>query len=434
MTGSCWTALTMPRGADREIDHLGEHERAGPPRIGLGVGGVERRLQLHQLDLDGGDDDLVLGLELVVDRGLRHADGVGDHLERRAVDPVLGEQVERGGDDPGLRRAAVDVPPNRFAGRRGSPADGRPRLASTSRSATLAPSRTGPAGRRRRRGGAPCPSPRPTRSSTSSSRSASPGAHLTDDVVPDDFVLMLGVDLEQLPEVPRVDDGVTYAKADLDIRQQVDVDSGVGAAGLQRTVARRFPLHRLLEGRARHEVPPVERGVPTCSASTAGRPRSRAGTGTRRWPRSSGPRGRPGRARARAHARRVPPRRGRSTSTRTRPSPTRTGPPRASCTPGCSSPTPAVAGFDKARARPLAAREARVPAASASRRGPPRSSCGTASTRCSTSSGRCGARRSSRREAPQGRVPRHRGNGSVEEWMKDLQLDATAMPGQGLRR
>ncbi|MGZ4695395.1 MAG: hypothetical protein ACXWA3_17370 [Acidimicrobiales bacterium] len=53
-----------------------------------------------------------------------------------------------------------------------------------------------------------------------------PGAHLEDGVVADDFVLMLGVDLVDYPKFPRVDDGVTYPKADLDIRQQLDVDSG----------------------------------------------------------------------------------------------------------------------------------------------------------------------------------------------------------------
>jgi hypothetical protein len=57
-----------------------------------------------------------------------------------------------------------------------------------------------------------------------------PGAHLADDAVPDDFVLMLGVDLHDFPKFPRVDDGITYSKADLDIRQQVDVDSGAELA------------------------------------------------------------------------------------------------------------------------------------------------------------------------------------------------------------
>jgi len=53
-----------------------------------------------------------------------------------------------------------------------------------------------------------------------------PGAHLQEGVVADEFVLMLGVDLTNFPKFPRVDDSVTYPKADLDIRQQLDVDSG----------------------------------------------------------------------------------------------------------------------------------------------------------------------------------------------------------------
>jgi hypothetical protein len=53
-----------------------------------------------------------------------------------------------------------------------------------------------------------------------------PGAHLDEGVVADDFVLMLGVDLVNYPKFPRVDDRVTYRKTDLDIRQQRDVDSG----------------------------------------------------------------------------------------------------------------------------------------------------------------------------------------------------------------
>ena len=53
-----------------------------------------------------------------------------------------------------------------------------------------------------------------------------PGAHLEEDVVPDDFVLMLGVDLVNYPKFDKADDNVTYAKAALDMRQEVDVDSG----------------------------------------------------------------------------------------------------------------------------------------------------------------------------------------------------------------
>ena len=53
-----------------------------------------------------------------------------------------------------------------------------------------------------------------------------PGAHLEKEVVPDDFVAMLRVDLANYPKFARVDDSVTYSKGDLDIRQQLDVDSG----------------------------------------------------------------------------------------------------------------------------------------------------------------------------------------------------------------
>jgi hypothetical protein len=53
-----------------------------------------------------------------------------------------------------------------------------------------------------------------------------PGAHLEEGVVADDFVLMLGVDLTNYPKFARVDDDVTYPKTSLDIRQQLDVDSG----------------------------------------------------------------------------------------------------------------------------------------------------------------------------------------------------------------
>ena len=53
-----------------------------------------------------------------------------------------------------------------------------------------------------------------------------PGAHLDEGVVADDFVLMLGVDLVNYPKFPKAVDGVTYPKADLDIRYELDVDSG----------------------------------------------------------------------------------------------------------------------------------------------------------------------------------------------------------------
>lgn len=53
-----------------------------------------------------------------------------------------------------------------------------------------------------------------------------PGAHLEEDVVPDDFVLALRVDLKNYPKFARVDDAAAYPKRDLDVRQQLDTDSG----------------------------------------------------------------------------------------------------------------------------------------------------------------------------------------------------------------
>ena len=70
------------------------------------------------------------------------------------------------------------------------------------------------------------PEPTPDRQLDEFLEIRKPGAHLENDVVADDFVLMLGVDLHDFPKFPRVDDGVTYPKAALDVRQQVDVDSG----------------------------------------------------------------------------------------------------------------------------------------------------------------------------------------------------------------
>ena len=57
-----------------------------------------------------------------------------------------------------------------------------------------------------------------------------PGAHLEEGVVADDFVLMLGVDLNDYPKFPRVDDAITYPRAALDIRQDLDFDSGAELA------------------------------------------------------------------------------------------------------------------------------------------------------------------------------------------------------------
>ena len=92
--------------AHRHFDHLGQQHLAGLHWIRFGLRGLQRVLQLGQLQFGDGDDDLVLGLELVVDRGFRDADGVGDHLQRGSADPVIGDQIQRGVENTGLRRGA----------------------------------------------------------------------------------------------------------------------------------------------------------------------------------------------------------------------------------------------------------------------------------------------------------------------------------------
>jgi hypothetical protein len=54
-----------------------------------------------------------------------------------------------------------------------------------------------------------------------------PGAHLEEGVVADDFVIALGVDIVNYPKFPKVDNTVTYPKTKLDIRQQLDQESGL---------------------------------------------------------------------------------------------------------------------------------------------------------------------------------------------------------------
>ena len=75
--------------------------RAGP----LGFRGRRGLIQARDHDLGDGEDDLVLGVVLLVDGRLRDPDRVRDHLQGCPADAVLGEQHERGFDDPGLRRA-----------------------------------------------------------------------------------------------------------------------------------------------------------------------------------------------------------------------------------------------------------------------------------------------------------------------------------------
>ena len=144
-----------------------------------------------------------------------------------------------------------------------------------------------------------------------------PGAHLEEGVVADDFVLMLGVDLANYPKFPRVDDTVTYPKAALDIRQQLDVDSGAELPDYSGPYRADLRFTDFSKEALAAQAPAVERGVPAALRRRLGR-----GGGPAVRPRDDG-RDRVGgversdRARARAHEGRVPARRHRPTTIRT---------------------------------------------------------------------------------------------------------------------
>jgi len=90
---------------DCEIDDSSEEDIAGVVRVLLGLGGLDCHFDSGQFRLGDCQNDLILGLELVIDGCLRHANGIGDHLQRRASDAVLCEELQGRVDDPGLRRA-----------------------------------------------------------------------------------------------------------------------------------------------------------------------------------------------------------------------------------------------------------------------------------------------------------------------------------------
>ena len=91
---------------DGDVDQPGDEHLATLRPVSLGFGLVEHRFQAGQIGLGGRDDDLVLGLELVVDSAFRDTERVGDHPIGRRTDAVLGEQRRRRVQDPQLRRAA----------------------------------------------------------------------------------------------------------------------------------------------------------------------------------------------------------------------------------------------------------------------------------------------------------------------------------------
>jgi len=108
-----------------------------------------------------------------------------------------------------------------------------------------------------------------------------PGAHLDEGVVADDFVLMLGVDLTNFPKFPRVDDDVTYRKTHLDVRHQLDAESGAELpdyAGPYRADLRLTDFSH--EALATRLLPWSERYLQLCVDSWAAEVAKRYGTQT----------------------------------------------------------------------------------------------------------------------------------------------------------
>lgn len=93
---------------DCPIDQLDQQGPAGLLTPFVCLRGDERVLEDGQLVLGDRDDDLVLGLVLVVDGGLGHPDGVSDHLQRGAADAVGADEVQGGGQDALLRTSPHD--------------------------------------------------------------------------------------------------------------------------------------------------------------------------------------------------------------------------------------------------------------------------------------------------------------------------------------
>ena len=90
-------------------DHPVEHHLHGNGTRRRPLRCVEGQTEHFEWLGGNGEDDLVLGPELVVDGGLGDTDRVGDHLQRRAARTVSGEQDERRIDDTRLRRPQARV-------------------------------------------------------------------------------------------------------------------------------------------------------------------------------------------------------------------------------------------------------------------------------------------------------------------------------------
>jgi hypothetical protein len=84
---------------DRHVPAQDLGPPGGPGRLGLGPG--DQGVDPAEVVLDQAADDVFLGLEVVIQRGLGHPEGLGDLAQRGLLVAVLGEHLDRDGLDPG---------------------------------------------------------------------------------------------------------------------------------------------------------------------------------------------------------------------------------------------------------------------------------------------------------------------------------------------
>jgi hypothetical protein len=90
----------QPAVADDEVDEAAQRGVGAGRRGRLVLGRRDERGHLVEHRPGDRQDDVVLRPELVVDRGLRDAELVRDHLQRRAVDAVPVEEPQRRAQHP----------------------------------------------------------------------------------------------------------------------------------------------------------------------------------------------------------------------------------------------------------------------------------------------------------------------------------------------
>jgi hypothetical protein len=74
--------------------HIAEDFRSGVRRARLGRRPADQRVDLADIVGDQAGDDVFLGLEVVIERGLGDVKPLGDLAQRRLLVPLLGKQLD----------------------------------------------------------------------------------------------------------------------------------------------------------------------------------------------------------------------------------------------------------------------------------------------------------------------------------------------------